>query len=86
MFALMGCAPLSGPDGQGGGVEYIPWRSWAAHRRGAAHQRPVPGHLPNVVELVEAAVLAVAGLDEPPEQNFVKSTPTRSGKRLVAEA
>ena len=40
---------------------------------------------PNVVELVERAVLAVAGLDEPPEQNFVKKHTDQERKRLVAE-
>ena len=34
---------------------------------------------PNVVELVERAVLAVAGLDEPRSRTLSKSTPTRSG-------
>ena len=40
---------------------------------------------PGLVELVERAVLAVAGLDEPPEQNFVKKHTDQERKRLVAE-
>ena len=43
-----GAPPLSGPDGQGGGGGAHPpgGAGPPPHRRGAAHQRPVPGHLP----------------------------------------
>lgn len=88
VFALMGVRPrYLGQTDKVVGVEPIPLAELGRPRIDAVLR--ISGlfrdTFPNVVELVERAVLAVAGLDEPPEQNFVKKHTDQERKRLVAE-
>ena len=88
VFALMGVRPrYLGQTDKVVGVEPIPLAELGRPRIDAVLR--ISGlfrdTFPNVVELVERAVLAVAGLDEPQEQNFVKKHTDQERERLVAE-
>ena len=87
VFALMGCAPAIW-------ARRTRWWGWSLPLAELGRPRidavlRISGlfrdTFPNVVELVERAVLAVAGLDEPQEQNFVKKHTDQERERLVAE-
>lgn len=87
VFALMGVRPrYLGQTDKVVGVEPIPLAELGRPRIDAVLR--ISGlfrdTFPNVVELVERAVLAVAGLDEPQEQNFVKKHTDQERERLVA--
>lgn len=88
VFALMGIRPvyLGGSD-KVVGVEPIPLPELGRPRIDAVLR--ISGlfrdTFPNVVELVERAVLAVAALDEDPEQNFVKKHTDEERRKLVAQ-
>ena len=88
VFALMGVRPCYlGNTDKVVGVEPIPLEELGRPRIDAVLR--ISGlfrdTFPNVVELVERAVLAVATLDESPEQNFVKKHSDLERERLVAE-
>ena len=88
VFALMGVRPVYlGQSSKVVGVQPIPLAELGRPRIDAVLR--ISGlfrdTFPNVVELVERAVLAVAALDEDPEWNFVKKHTDRERERLVAE-
>ena len=88
VFALMGVRPLYlGQTDKVVGVEPIPLEELGRPRIDTVLR--ISGlfrdTFPNVVELVERAVLAVASLDESPEQNFIKKHTDQERERLVAQ-
>ena len=88
VFALMGVRPCYlGHTDKVVGVEPIPLAELGRPRIDAVLR--ISGlfrdTFPNVVELVERAVLTVAGLDEDPEQNFVKKHTDQERERLISQ-
>lgn len=87
-FALMGVRPLYlGDSSKVVGVEPIPLEELGRPRIDVVLR--ISGlfrdTFPNVVELVERAVLAVASLDEDCEQNYIKKHSQQEMARLMAE-
>lgn len=87
-FALMGVRPIYlGQSSKVVGVEPIPLRELGRPRIDAVLR--ISGlfrdTFPNVVELIERAVLCVSALDEAPEDNFVKKHSDAERKRLISE-
>ncbi len=87
-FALMGVRPVYlGESSKVVGVEPIPLEELGRPRIDVVLR--ISGlfrdTFPNLVELVERAVLAVAALDEDCEQNFIKKHSQQEMARLMAE-
>lgn len=74
MLYLIGCRPKWLPNGRVGGIEIIPLEELKRPRidftvRVSGITRD---NFPNCVELLDEAIQAVARLEEPPEQNFIR--------------
>lgn len=88
VFALMGVRPVYlGQSDKVVGVEPIPLAELGRPRIDVVLR--ISGlfrdTFPNVVELVDRAVLCVAALEEPPEDNFIKKHTDQEMARLMAE-
>jgi hypothetical protein len=74
MLYLIGCRPKWLPNGRVGGIEIIPLEELKRPRIDLTVR--VSGitrdNFPNCVELLDEAIQAVARLEEPPEQNFIR--------------
>jgi cobaltochelatase CobN len=74
MLYLLGVRPKWLPNGRVGGIEVIPLEELGRPRIDLTVR--VSGitrdNFPNCIELLDEAISAVAALDEPPEQNFIR--------------